>query len=146
MIENSMIGLVNNNNICFLNVIIQSLYNLSSVKHYILSLTNHSHNLSNNINRLQQLDSIQQYFKQQLEIENSEAFKEVCMKFQQKIESGLYFEQIGPYNNCIVCYLSQIFNSYMFSEKKSIDVTNLRKLFLALNDCVQKFNLKDVLC
>lgn len=148
MNENALIGLSNKGkNMCFLNVIMQSLWNLSSFKNYILNINSHRHSL-----QLQYRDIILAHFAKKQAAESQKIqfdINNVPINPYDKIVTDLLDDNFDKEGNlakesCLLCFLNVFFSNYKYSEKGDIDAMFVRKLLLMFNDSIQKFNLEDV--
>jgi len=161
--ENQVIKFKNRGrNMCFLNSVIQALWNLSSFKSF-LDNTVASHNHSTDINYLylifSNLESIH------LTDNSQDSHKDNCINdinlksaidittykifsMLNKDGDGKSFKNVEykkKQENCVLCLLMVNFTNFKFSENKTFDLMNIRKLLIQLNESIEKFNLEGVL-
>lgn len=141
-------GLINLRNMCFINVIAQSLSNLISVKQFFFSSKCHSHvieseeNLSEIIKFLEHKgdSSISSSERKKLEarIKNFKESNQPESLINESPSKKVNYE-------CLFCLLQNFFFSYSFSDEKTLDLLEIRGSLMTLNEHIQKFNASGVL-
>ena len=128
--EDKVKGLKNKGNMCFLNVIIQALWNSEYVKDFIFNIKKndhyhkkptHSPQLLEFITKLKEEDDI--YLDENISMINSVEHDE---------------------NNCLLCFLKKFFETYKSSNEKTLNASNMRDGLVSLNDHIKKFNYTGV--
>lgn len=163
--EDNVKGLKNTGNMCFLNVVIQALFNLVSVKEFFNTVKVHHHDIidetvlkeiiefqeeiekdnflgddAKNLERIISLGLKNEDLKTKL---NSTILLTSANKNKKEIEG---VQIINTKNNgCMFCLLQNFFYNYIFSNANSLSVQYIRGILITLNDDIQKFNEKGVI-
>jgi len=158
MQENSVIGLQNFDNSCFLNVVVQSLWNLFSVKNYFFQIHVHDHEEYKSLESFKELikffEEITLTNKDIVLDEKKYSEKDVSYflnELKQKQSSKIKIEGLNPEvydkiiinqenKNCLLCLMINFFTFYKYSSKKSLSTNNLRKILIKLNNYINKFD------
>ena len=136
MEEDCVKGLINNGkNNCFLNVICQSLWNLYHVKTFLFNNNMHKHSKTHideeSNNKITQTIN-------QFSLEYKDKLNEYVPKSSLEIDSDAFQD------NCLQCVLFKFFSNYFTSSLKSLDVEEIRKVLINLNNSIQKFSKSGV--
>lgn len=120
------------NNICFLNVICQALWNLHHVKSFLFSNLVHSHSLDISESTAEKVQTKITQLK--------EEYKDEELPKETKQDGVSTYQE-----NCLQCVLAKFFSDYMTSKLKSLDATEIRSILVYLNNTIQKFSKKGVM-
>jgi hypothetical protein len=161
--ENQIIKFKNRGrNMCFLNSVIQALWNLCSFKSFLDKIVT-SHNHSTEIKYLDLILSILESILITEKSPNSNSdisstyinlktaidittCKRISMLNKDGEEKSLTNDEYKKkQENCVLCILMVNFTNFKFSENKTFDLMSIRKLLIQLNESIEKFNLKGVL-
>ncbi len=133
-------GLTNNGNMCFLNVIIQTLWNSEHIREFILNLSLNDHSHNDNKYSEQILE-----FVRKLEKENNKDRNYYIEENVSVIENrNSYTMGVHEDGNCLMCFLKKFFKNYQSSKERTLDAYDLRQMLISLNDNIQKFNYTGV--
>jgi len=156
--ENTLLGLQNFGNMCFLNVVVQSLWNLSSVKNFFFKIHVHDHEEYTRMNSFQEiltfLENVKVTEKDIVLTDKTYSENEVTYvlnELKQKNSSKVKIQGLNPEyydkiivskdsSNCLLCLMINFFTYYKYSSKKSLSTNNLRKILTKLNDYINKFD------
>ena len=140
--EDKVKGLKNKGNMCFLNVIIQALWNSDYIKDFIFNLKENNHSHQKVMHSSQLLEFITK-LKQQLKQDDDNYLEENISMLKQNT-SILTNSLENDENNCLLCFLKKFFETYKSSNEKTLNASNMREVLVSLNDHIMKFNYSGV--
>ena len=122
------------NNMCFVNVICQSLWNLFYVKNYLFNNSMHSHSeppMYESNHKIQ-------------EMINKLTENTVDNFIEKNTDELISIKENDLQKNCLQCVLSKFFSNYFSSNMKFLDASEIRFFLINLNNSIQKFSKNGV--